>query len=214
MRELYVVVNEKIFYEDNIYFCENKDIQSIIDYLSKKFKLFLISRSSKFVQPFKLKSVYRNSIFQIKKIIKFLFFFFNLQKNNKKLLIISITPFNFIIFLFFKFFFNCKFYLYLRSNGHEEYQNILGKRYVWIYDIMFRYTAKYSEIITCHKRLYNNKCHILYPSELNIKWKVGIKKNNFNNNIINLLYVGRFKVEKGIYSLLNIFPKLQNNIKL
>ena len=214
MRELYVVVNEKIFYEDNIYFCENKDIQSIVDYLSKKFKLFLISRSSKFVQPFKLKSVYRNLTFQIEKIVKFLLFFFNLKRNNKKLLIISITPFNFIIFLCYKFFFKCKFYLYLRSNGHEEYQNILGKRYVWIYDIMFRYTVKYSEIITCHKRLYNNKCHILNPSELNLKWKVGIKKNNFNNNIINLLYVGRFKVEKGIYSLLNIFSKLQNNIKL
>jgi glycosyltransferase involved in cell wall biosynthesis len=104
--------------------------------------------------------------------------------------------------------------LYLRSNGYEEYRNIIGKRYVWIYDIMFRYVVKHSEIITCHKRLYVNKCHILYPSELNLKWKKGLKKNYFKNNTINLLYVGRFKIEKGLYSLLNIFSKLEKNIKL
>ena len=214
MKELYIVVNEKIFCEDNFYFCENKDIQSIVNYLSTKFKLFLISRSSKFVQPFKLKTIYKVLTFQVKKFFKNLFFFFYLEKNNKKLLLISITPFNFAIFLTFKFFFNCKFYLYLRSNGHEEYQNILGKRYVWIYDIMYKYIVQYSEIIACHRRLYNNKCHILYPSELNSKWSAEVKKNYFNKKKINLLYIGRFKVEKGIYSLLNIFSKLQNNIKL
>ena len=137
-----------------------------------------------------------------------------LLKKKKKILIISITPFNFIIFLIFKLFFDCKFYLYLRSNGHEEYESILGKKFIWIYDSMFKYITKYSEIITCHKRLYNKKCHILYPSELNQNWKNKIKQNYFRNNIVNLLYVGRFKIEKGIYSLLNIFSKLPGNIKL
>jgi glycosyltransferase involved in cell wall biosynthesis len=74
--------------------------------------------------------------------------------------------------------------------------------------------TKNSQVITCHKRLYNKKCHILYPSELDLAWKNKIKINYFRNKIINVLYVGRFKIEKGIYSLLNIFSKLPSNIRL
>ena len=74
--------------------------------------------------------------------------------------------------------------------------------------------TKYSEVISCHERLYNKICHILYPSELNFSWKKKIKRNYYSNNIINILYVGRFKIEKGIYSLINIFSKLTKNIKL
>jgi glycosyltransferase involved in cell wall biosynthesis len=74
--------------------------------------------------------------------------------------------------------------------------------------------TKYSEVISCHKRLYKKKCHILYPSELNFSWKKKLKKNCYRNNTIDILYVGRFKIEKGIYSLINIFSKLPKNIKL
>jgi glycosyltransferase involved in cell wall biosynthesis len=45
-------------------------------------------------------------------------------------------------------------------------------------------------------------------------WKKNLKKNYFINNTIDILYVGRFKIEKGIYSLLDIFSKLPKNIKL
>ena len=79
---------------------------------------------------------------------------------------------------------------------------------------MYRYITKYSEIISCHKRLYKKECHILYPSELNSNWKKKIKKNYFKNNVINILYVGRFKIEKGTYSLLNLFSKLSENYRL
>ena len=79
---------------------------------------------------------------------------------------------------------------------------------------MFKYMTKFSEVISCHERLYNKKCHILYPSELSFSWSKNIKKNNFKNNTINILYVGRFKIEKGIYSLLNIFSKLPSNVQL
>ena len=37
MKELYIIVNEKIYEKNNFYFCENKDIQSIINYLSLKY---------------------------------------------------------------------------------------------------------------------------------------------------------------------------------
>jgi len=214
MKELYIIVNEKIYNRKNYFFCENKDIQSIINYFTLKYNLFIFSRYSKFIKPFKINKCYKVLNFKFLKLLYIFFFFFNLKKNKKKILIISITPFNFFIFLIFKFFFDCKFYVYLRSNGHEEYENILGRKYIWIYDSMFKYITKCSEVISCHKRLYKKKCHILYPSELNSNWTKNIKKNYFKNNVIRVLYVGRFKVEKGIYSLLDIFSQLPKNIEL
>ena len=213
MNELYLVVNERIFGNKNLFFCQNKDIQSIVNYLSRKYNLIIFSRYSNSSKPFILDKVYK--VFNLRIIRFFIFFqfFLNFHKK-KKILIISITPFNFIIFIFFKFFFNCKFYLYLRSNGYEEYKSILGKKYIWIYDFMFKYITKYSEVISCHKRLYNKKCHILDPSELNKEWKKKTRINQYKNNMVNLLYVGRFKIEKGIYYLLKIFSKLPNNVNL
>lgn len=214
MKELYLIFNEKISNKNKSFFCENKDIQSIVNYLSVRFNLFIFSRYSKFINPFKINNCYKVIDFRFIKIFYFFFFFFNLNNKKKKILIISVTPFNFIIFLIFKSFFDCKFYLYLRSNGYEEYENIIGKKYVWIYDYMFKYVTKYSEVISCQKRLYNKKCHILYPSELSSNWEKNITKNYFTNNLINITYVGRFKIEKGIYSLLSIFSKLPENIRL
>ena len=210
MEELYIIVNEKIYNNKNNFFCENKDIQSIVNFLASKYNLFLISRNSKSKNHFKLSGVHKILNFNLLR----LFFLGNFNKNKKKILIISITPFNFLIFILFKLFYECKFYLYLRSNGYEEYEYILGKHFVWIYDIMFRYMTKSSEVITCHRRLYKKKCHILSPSELTNDWNKRIKKNYLNNNHITLLYVGRFKVEKGIYSLIDIFSTLPKNIKL
>lgn len=213
MKELYVIVNEKIYRDGNNYFCENKDVQSTINYLSYKYHLIVISRYSALVKPFRLHKVLKIFNFRLIKIFHFFMFLFIFSKK-KKILIISITPFNFIIFLMFKLIFDCKFYLYLRSSGYEEYESIIGKKYIWIYDYMFKCITKYCEVISCHKRLYKKKCHILYPSELSINWEKNIKKNYFTNNIINITYVGRFKVEKGIYSLLDIFSELPKNIKL
>lgn len=214
MKDLYVIVNERIYNNKNNFFCENKDIQSIVNFLVFKYNLFLISRFSNLTKPFQLNNTCKIFNFNYLKIFNFLFFLFKLKRKKKKVLIISITPFNFIIFFVFKFFYDCKFYLYLRSNGYEEYESILGKKYIWIYDIMFKYITKYSEVISCHKRLHNNKCHIVFPSELDKNWNKKIKKNFFKKKIINILYVGRFKIEKGVFSLLNIFSKLPNNIKL
>jgi glycosyltransferase involved in cell wall biosynthesis len=213
MKELYIIVNEKIYRDGDNFFCENKDVQSTINYLSYKYYLIIISRYSAFVKPFRLHKVVKIFNFRLIKIFHLFIFLFSFSRK-KKVFIISITPYNFFIFFIFKFFFDCKFYLYLRSNGYEEYESILGKKYIWIYDFMFKYITKYSEVISCHNRLYNKKCHILYPSELNLNWKKRVRKNNFKNNKIHVLYVGRFKVEKGVYSLLKLFSKMPCNIKL
>ena len=213
MKELYIIVNDKIYEKHNNYFCENKDIQSTINYLSSKHNLIVISRFSAFIKPFRLSKAVKILNLRFLKFLKFFLFLFSYSRK-KKILIISITPFNFMIFFIFKIFFICKFYLYLRSNGYEEYESILGKKYIWIYDFMFKYMTASSEVISCHKRLYNKTRHIIYPSELNFRWKKKLKKNHYKNNTINILYVGRFKIEKGIYSLMNIFSKLPINIKL
>ena len=79
---------------------------------------------------------------------------------------------------------------------------------------MFRIITKFSIVISCHNRLYNKKHFVLNPSELTNKWMNNRKKNFFNTNKVNILYVGRLKIEKGIYSLLELFPKLSNKIHL
>ena len=55
---------------------------------------------------------------------------------------------------------------------------------------------------------------ILFPSEITNSWKKK-KINLFNNKKIpKLLYFGRFRREKGIYSLIEIFRKINSNIQL
>jgi glycosyltransferase involved in cell wall biosynthesis len=52
------------------------------------------------------------------------------------------------------------------------------------------------------------------PSELDEMWIKNKKKINLNTKKIRLLYVGRIRIEKGIFNLLNIFAKLENEIEL
>ena len=54
----------------------------------------------------------------------------------------------------------------------------------------------------------------MQPSELTENSSKKVKRNYFRKEAINILYVGRFKIEKGIYSLLDIFSQLPENIKL
>ena len=56
MKELYVIVNDR-FYKNKFFFCENKDIQSILNYLSTRYNLTVFSRYSKYFNPFKLNKI-------------------------------------------------------------------------------------------------------------------------------------------------------------
>ena len=62
MKEFYLIVNEKISSKNKTFFCENKDIQSIVNYFSVRFNLFVFSRYSKFTNPFKINNCYKNKI--------------------------------------------------------------------------------------------------------------------------------------------------------
>ena len=78
---------------------------------------------------------------------------------------------------------------------------------------MFNYISKKSVLISCRKHiLMGKKGFVVEPSELDENWN----KNTFEKNIdkFKLLYVGRVKVEKGIYSLDNLLLSLNSNIFL
>ena len=89
---------------------------------------------------------------------------------------------------------------YLRSDGYEEYKNILGFIGPIIYHLMFSVVSKTSHLIGCNKKVLRGKDgKIIYPSQLTDKWFSNTSTAELNK--IKLLYVGRVKVEKGIYSL-------------
>ena len=107
--------------------------------------------------------------------------------------------------------FSKKHFIYLRSDGYEEYKSILGFVGPIIYNLMFKIGTINAELISCRKHLLkNNKGFVVNPSQLNEKWFKDQIKINPNN--IKLLYVGRLRVEKGIFSLLNILKG--SNIEL
>ena len=71
-----------------------------------------------------------------------------------------------------------------------------------------------SKIISCQKRLVKNKkkYYLVFPSEINKVWlKKSIKPKLDKPR---LLYVGRMKIEKGIYSLIKILEQSKENFKL
>ena len=134
------------------------------------------------------------------------------DNQNLKFLIISITPFTFmasiLIFILKK-----KPFVYLRSDGFEEYKSIFGFLGPIIYQVMFSITVKTSKLISCRKRiLKNNEGKIVSPSHLTEKWFQNLKTVSTNN--ANLLYIGRIKIEKGIFSFLKIFEDMENRFSL
>jgi glycosyltransferase involved in cell wall biosynthesis len=76
---------------------------------------------------------------------------------------------------------------------------------------MINVMIKKSEIISCIStpHIHNHKkIHYIKPSELEHEWFVGRTNPDFLK--IKLLYVGRLKIEKGIYDLLNILKKIND----
>ena len=127
-------------------------------------------------------------------------------------LIISITPYTFFSYIFL-FIFRKKIFVYLRSNGYEEYKAIFGFIGPLIYHVMFLVVTFKSNIISCQERLFTKrKSDIVFPSELDSLWLKNLKKAALQKP--KLLYVGRVKIEKGIFSLLKIFEKISKDINL
>ena len=196
-KKLFIFSNESISIEDNKYFCDNLDLKSTPEGLNKKFEVNLFGRKSnkKRSHEIKIKKIkVFNNIFsyssEVKKASKI---------EDSKFLIISISPYTFLISLFVKIM-GRKPIVYLRSDGYGEYKSILGKVGPLIYHFMFSITGSISNLISCRDYiLRGKKGKVISPSQLDSVWLRQPKNTEIKN--FKLLYVGRIRVEKGIYAL-------------
>lgn len=206
-KKLVIISNDKLFCTKKEISSDYNDTISIIESLNKAFKLKILSRKSNKRRNF----IYKNKLNNFKK-LKFL----NLMDEKQSLyFMISITPFNYFIFVILKILNNnLKGYVYLRSDGFKEYFYKYGNLGNIFYNFMFKAITKNFEIITVSKNLtgIKKKYKLVIPSELNKIWRNKQYKPNIDKP--RLLYVGRFKKEKGIFSLLNIMKKTSFNFEL
>ncbi|MDC0426686.1 glycosyltransferase [Pelagibacteraceae bacterium] len=200
MKKLFIITNESIFnYKEN-FFCDNLDLKSTPEGLNKKFEVNIIGRKSKQIRSHKINikniKIYNNIFSYLIGIFK------SFTYKNTKYLIISISPFTFLACIMISVF-KKKPIIYLRSDGYEEYKAIMSFFGLAIYHFMFLIVSKISSLISCRKYiLKGRKGKIVAPSQINPQWLSRHKE--VEKNQIKLLYVGRIKKEKGIYSLLEI----------
>mgnify|MGYP001442810289 FL=1 len=196
-KKLFIFSNESISIEDNKYFCDNLDLKSTPEGLNKKFEVNLLGRKSYKKRSHEIK------IKRIKVFINIFSYLSEVKNNSKnadsKFLIISISPYTFLISLFLKIL-GQKPIVYLRSDGYGEYKAILGKIGLLIYHFMFSITGTISNLISCRDYiLRGKKGKILSPSQLDSVWLRQPKNTEIKN--FKLLYVGRIRIEKGIFAL-------------
>ncbi|MEC7169193.1 MAG: hypothetical protein VXV90_02050, partial [Pseudomonadota bacterium] len=100
-KRLFIFSNESIFVEDNKFYCDNLDLKSTPEGLNKKFEVNLLGRKSKKKRSHEIK-IKRTKVFS--NIFSYLSEVKNASKNlDSKFLIISISPYTFLISLFLKF---------------------------------------------------------------------------------------------------------------
>jgi glycosyltransferase involved in cell wall biosynthesis len=202
---LIVINNEKVFEDNNEFYSRNYNFKILPEGLNNYHKVkYIVRKSSK-------KENHKINLQNIKiasNIIKFIYFVFaTFKAKNSKYLIISITPYTFISFLFL-FLFRKKVFLYLISSGHEEWKFILGSWSVWIYHVMYSIMTSNSTVIVLHDRLCKKKnCHVITSSTLDEKWLKNYKEVKLDK--IRFLYIGRVNPEKGIYKFLKMFEKIK-----
>ena len=207
---LIIIGNERISCENGFY-SENIDFKTLAEGLKKNFKIKIFARKSLKKKNFLIN--FSNIILSTNIITYLIKIFFSLKIKNSKYLIISITPYTFLSYLVI-FLFSDKIFLYLRSDGFKEYESILGKRWVFLYRIMYFIMLKKSKIISCTNQLSCGRDFFLVqPSELENKWFIN-RKVFIPIGKINILYVGRIKIEKGIFSMLELFSKLDDRFLL
>ena len=210
IKKLFIISNEKVHIENFFFYCDNIDIKSIPEGLSKNYEVLMISRKSN------IKRFHQINIEKIKLASNIFTFLFSILKTLKykeaSYLIISITPYTFFSYLLL-FIFRKKIFVYLRSNGYEEYKVILGFVGSLIFHIMYTLVTFKSNVITCQKRLVKKKNYnLVFPSEIDINWLKNTTKSLLDKP--RLLYVGRIKVEKGIFSLLKMFDEMNVDAEL
>jgi glycosyltransferase involved in cell wall biosynthesis len=199
-KKLFIFSNESIYLDNDKYYCDNLDIKSTPEGLNKKFEVNLFARKSSKKRSHEIKikkiRIFNNIFSYISSLIE------ASKNSDAKFLIISISPYTFIVSLFIKIL-GRKPIVYLRSDGYGEYRAIFGKIGPIIYHFMFSIVGSISYLISCTDYiLRGRKGKILNPSQLDSTWLRQPKNTEIKN--FKLLYVGRIKVEKGIYSLADL----------
>ncbi len=205
-KRLFIFSNEKINIQNEKFFCDNIDLKSSPEGLNKKFEVNLFGRSSlkQRAHEIKLKKI---KVFS--NVFSYLSEVFRSTKNeNTKYLVISISPYTFLISIALRLL-GKKPIIYLRSDGYGEYRAILGSIGKFIYHLMFSITSLFSNLISCRKYiLRGKKGKVIYPSQLDSVWFRKSKSVEIKN--FKLLYVGRIRVEKGIFSLASLIKNKRN----
>ena len=199
-KKLFIFSNERIFFQDEKFLCDNIDLKSSPEGLNKKFEVNLFGRKSskKRVHEIKLKKIkiFSNIFSYLSEVIK------STKVENTKFLVISISPYTFLMCLFLRFYGKTPI-VYLRSDGYGEYKAILGNIGKLFYHLMFTLTSLISNFISCRNYiLRGKKGKVIYPSQLDSVWLR--KPKNQEVKKFKLLYVGRIRVEKGIFSLASL----------
>ncbi len=208
--KLFIISNESIYHSQNNFFCDNLDMKSTPEGLNNSFDISIIARSSKKIRAHKIDL---KNIRICKNIFSFIFSIFRSFKNkNSRYLLISISPFTFISCVILAIL-RKKPIVFLRSDGYEEYRAIFGFAGPIIYHFMFFIVSKISRLIGCgDKVLRNQRGHIVYPSQLSEKWF--LNKSEPDLAKIKLLYIGRIRVEKGVFFFLNMMKEINQDITL
>ena len=199
-RKLFIFTNESIFSQDEKFFCDNIDLKSSPEGLNKKFEVNLFGRKSSKKRAHEIKlrklKIFSNIFSYLSEVIR------STKIENTKFLVISISPYTFFVCLFLRFYGKTPI-VYLRSDGYGEYKAILGNIGKLVYHLMFTVTSLISNLISCRNYiLRGKKGKIVYPSQLDSVWLRKPKNQDVKN--FKLLYVGRIRVEKGIFSLASL----------
>ena len=201
---LAIICNEKTHFYNENYFCDNIDLKSIPEGLNENFDVKLFLRKSKIERSSHTIDLKNISISN--GIISYIFKVIKKINSFEKCLVISLSPYTFFTCLFL-FLFRKKVFLYLRSDGYEEYKCYSKYLGPFFYHIMFNIVSWGANLIACRSHiLKGKKGSVVSPSQLNQKWFTNRREANLKK--INLLYVGRIKIEKGILSLLDIMKKI------
>lgn len=208
MKKLLLISNDYLKFHSNSVSSNYNDTINIIQAISKNNFLYFLCRKKNEKGIFK-------TFLKKKKKLKFSDIF-SLDFSDKLIFMISITPFNFMIYFLIKLL-NKKLngFVYLRSDGHKEYSIKYGFLGKIIYQFFFKKILRDLNVITVSKNLtniHNFKTSRIYPSEIDDRWKKNLKKSHTEK--ANLFYLGRVKKEKGIFSLINLVNKFSIDFAL
>ena len=209
-KDLIIINNEKIFRENDSFYCDNLDLKVLPEELNNHYQVQYIVRSSnkKGNQKINLKNIkVASSIF------KFIYFVFKTIKISKaNYLLISITPYTFLSFLIL-FILRKKIYVYLFSRGHEEYKYILGRSFIWIYHFMYLIVTSNSKVLVNHERLFDTKkSYLINSSRLDDTWQKNFKDVLLDK--VRFLYIRRMNPEKGIFQFIDMLNEIKFDYEL